>query len=169
MERIDISACIQTRGPPLRPTTAPRWRPTENSRALAQSIRRCPHEAPGSPVPGHHPRVHRRGGRPCGHPGEGTGSQAHVCGSTGACPGGCAEDSGGILGAYREGVVKAAVAPRTAAVLVSCDCCGRYRRCARVLIDNLGPGTVVRQPLALCSGCCKAAWDAAKARVGRAS
>ncbi len=60
--------------------------------------------------------------------------------------------------------MRAVVAPRVAAKdKTGCDCCGRYRRCAVIWIDYVG--VEVRRTLDLCSGCCKAAWDAAKKSV----
>lgn len=55
--------------------------------------------------------------------------------------------------------MRCVVAPRTAARTTSCDCCDRYRRCARLPVIVNGAVVVT---LNLCSGCLRAGWDAAK-------
>lgn len=54
------------------------------------------------------------------------------------------------------------VAPRCAAhPKTECDCCRRWRRCASIHVDRVD-AIDVRRTIYLCSGCSKAAWDAAK-------
>lgn len=55
----------------------------------------------------------------------------------------------------------ATVGPRSAAQNGGCNCCGYYRRVAKIWIDKVG-NVDVRGDLRLCSSCLRAGWDAAK-------
>jgi hypothetical protein len=61
--------------------------------------------------------------------------------------------------------LNAIIAPRVAADRhAGCDCCGRWRRVAKIWLDRIDGVDVRRAPL-LCSACLRAAWDAAKKAV----
>jgi len=65
------------------------------------------------------------------------------------------------------GAVKAIVASRASTKERYCDCCERYRLCARVVVIIPGePNKAWTGDVWLCSGCCRAGMEAAQKKKG---